>query len=146
MKKYFFIFYICLLGFISCNDIYDIKIFEELLFEEVYDCSGYYFRVKVIDNTNKNIQLKVFNEDNPQFRVFVIGFNEFPSDDMINNSWEFIDISSTYSKTIDSLFDIYNFPFITTDKTEYLVFYVETPIYLNYLSISVNSDDNEELN
>ena len=106
----------------------------------------FFFRVKVIDITNKSIQLKVFNDQNPNFRVFVKDFNGFPSDDMIYDSWEYTELSSSYSKTSDSLFYIYNYPFSIADNTEYLVFYVETPIYLNFLSILVNPEKSAPLN
>ena len=146
MKVYSLILYICIFGLLNSYHIYDLQLLEEFMFEEVDDCSGFFFRVKVIDITNKSIQLKVFNDQNPNFRVFVKDFNGFPSDDMIYDSWEYTELSSSYSKTSDSLFYIYNYPFSIADNTEYLVFYVETPIYLNFLSILVNPEKSAPLN
>ena len=146
MKVYSLFFIICIFGLFNSNyifDIYDIGLLEELTFEEVDDSSGFYFRVKVFDNTNKSIQLKVLNDQNLEFRIFVKGFNEFPTNEMINNSWEYIELSLKYSKSSDSLFNYYNYPISLTYNVEYLVFYVETPIYLNFLSILVNLDSLE---
>ena len=141
MEIYSLILFICILGLFNSNYIiYDINLSEELIFEEVDICSGFYFRVKNIDNTNINIQLKVLNDQNLDFRIFVKGFNEFPTNEMIYNSWEYIELSSLNSKSSDSLFNIYNYPISLTYNEKYLVFYVETPIYLNYFSILVNLD------
>ena len=141
MEVYSLILFICIFGLFNSNYIiYDINLLEELTFEEVDDSSGFYFRVKAIDNTNKSIQLKVLNDQNLDFRIFVKGFNEFPNNEMIYNSWEYIELSSLYSKSSDYLFNIYNYPISLTYNAEYLVFYVETPIYLNYVSILVNLD------
>ena len=146
MKIYSLILFIYIFGLFNSNyffDIYDIKLSEELTFEEVDDSSGFYFRINAIDNTNKSIQLKVLNDQNLEFRIFVIGFNEFPTNEVIYNSLEYIELSSLYSKSNDSLFNIYDYPISITSNSEYLVFYVETPIYLNFLSISVNPDELE---
>ena len=146
MKVYSLFFFICIFRLFNSNyifDIYDLEILEELTFEEVDDSSGFYFRVKVFDNTNKSIQLKVLNDQNLEFRIFVKGFNEFPTNEMINNSWEYTELSPVYSKSSDSLFNYYSYPISLTYNVEYLVFYVETPIYLNFLSILVNLDSLE---
>ena len=143
MKVFSLFLFICIFGLFNSNyifDIYDIELLEELRFEEVDDSSGFYFRVKNLDKTNKNIQLKVLNDQNLEFRIFIKGFNEFPTNEMIYDSWEYIELSSVYSKSSDSLFNYYSYPISLAYNADYLVFYVETPIYLNFLSISVNLD------
>ena len=107
MKVFSLFLFICIIGLFNSNyifDIYDIELLEELTFEEVDDSSGFYFRVKAIDNTNKSIQLKVLNDQNLEFRIFVKGFNEFPNNEMIYNSWEYIELSSLYSKSSEKIY------------------------------------------
>ena len=119
MERYFLILFFSVFGLIySDTQVYDIFISEEYNITNYGDIS--YFRMDVESNSDMIIKLKVPKVPESQFNIGFSGFLYYPIDEEVISSYNRMILLKDFTKSSNSEYDEYKFPFLYLDMLLYL--------------------------